>query len=159
MSNGREEQRNKRFLKKKMQLNFEKNKNNDVKDKNILKFARQQKSSGRLSMDDLKSAKKEFKKLSPGEKKARFGESDDYQDMVAKKLKIGMGDLFGAIDKRLPLMKDPGYGLAPTQGRPNTKAVLDSSGKPVKNLTQKRSRGGMNEDGVVDLTTEMVIDE
>jgi hypothetical protein len=159
MSNGREEQRNKRFLKKKMQLNFEKNKNNDVKDKNILKFARQQKSSGRLSMDDLKSAKKEFKKLSPGEKKARFGESDDYQDMVAKKLKIGMGDLFGAIGQRMPLMKDPGYGLAPTQRRSNTKAVLDSSGKPVENLTQKRSRGGMNEDGVVDLTTEMVIDE
>jgi hypothetical protein len=47
----------------------------------------------------------------------------------------------------------------PPERRSNTKPVLDSSGKPVENLTQKRSRGGMSEDGVIDLTTEMVIDE
>jgi hypothetical protein len=156
MSNGREEERNKRFKKRKMELIFEKNKNSDVKDKNILKFARQQKGSGRLSMDDLKSAEKEFKKLSPGEKKARFGESDDYQDMVAKKLKIGMGELFGTAPNRF--LRKAIQGMPPER-RSNTKPVLDSSGKPVENLTQKRSRGGMSEDGVIDLTTEMVIDE
>ena len=131
-----------------------------MKDKNILKFARQQKSSGRLSMDDLKSAEKEFKKLSPGEKKARFGESDDYQDMVAKKLKIGMGELFGTAPRILqrPLRKMP---PPPTPGRrSNTKAVLDSSGKPVKNLRQAKKQGGQfQEVDVMDLTTEMVIDE
>ena len=39
--------------------------------------------------------------------------------------------------------------------RPTKKQVLDSSGKPVKNLTQDMADGGE----VFDLTTEMVIDE
>jgi hypothetical protein len=131
-----------------------------TKNKNILKFARQQKSSGRLSMDDLKSAEKEFKKLSPGEKKARFGESDDYQDMVQNKLKIGMGELFSTapriLQRTLRRMSPP-----QTPGnRPSTKPVLDSSGKPVKNLRQAAKQGGQFEEvDVMDLTTEMVIDE
>ena len=107
-------------------------------------------------MDDVAAAKNAIKKMSPGEKKARFGESDDYQDMVAKKLKIGMGELFGTAPNRFLRKAIKGM---PPERRSNTKPVLDSSGKPVENLTQKRSRGGMNEDGVVDLTTEMVIDE
>jgi hypothetical protein len=155
MSNGREEERNKRFKKRKMELIFEKNKNGDVKDKNILKFAKQQKVSGRLNMDDIKAAEAALPKLSPGEKKARFGESDEYQDMVAKKLKIGLGGLLGTAPK---FLQRTIQGMPPER-RLNKKPVLDSSGKPVENLTQNRSRGGMNEDGVIDLTTEMVIDE
>ena len=36
-------------------------------------FAKQQKPTGRVNVEDLESAKKAIKKLSPGEKKARFG--------------------------------------------------------------------------------------
>ena len=127
-----------------------------VKNKNILKFARQRKKSGRINMDDIKAAEAALPKLSPGEKKARFGESDEYQDMVAKKLKIGLGGLLGTAPNRIlqrairkmPPPEAPGR-------RSNKKPVLDSSGKPVKNLTQDMADGGE----VFDLTTEMVIDE
>ena len=131
-----------------------------MKDKNILKFARQQKESGRLSMDDLKSAEKEFKKLSPGEKKARFGEMDDYQNMVAKKLEAGMKEMIGGIGKRMMRVPDLGLGPQPRRNKLGTKAVLDSKGKPVKNLRQTAKQGGQfKEVDVMDLTTEMVIDE
>ena len=162
MSNGREEERNRRLKKSKMELLFEKNKNNSgnskIKDKNIIKFARQQKGSGRLSMDDLKFAEKEFKKLSPGEKKARFGEMDDYQNMVAKKLEAGMEGLMQGFKPRM--LRQP-FGLPQMKrGELGTKPVLDSKGKPVENLRQKAKQGGQfQEVDVVDLTTEMVIDE
>ena len=131
-----------------------------MKDKNILKFARQQKESGRLSMDDLKSAEKEFKKLSPGEKKARFGEMDDYQNMVAKKLEAGMKEMIGGIGKRMMRVPDLGLGPQPRRNKLGTKPVLDSKGKPVKNLRQTAKQGGQfKEVDVMDLTTEMVIDE
>ena len=131
-----------------------------MKDKNILKFARQQKESGRLSMDDLKSAEKEFKKLSPGEKKARFGEMDDYQNMVAKKLEAGMKEMIGGIGKRMMRVPDLGLGPQPRRNKLGTKPVLDSKGKPVKNLRQTAKQGGQfKEVDVTDLTTEMVIDE
>jgi hypothetical protein len=131
-----------------------------IKDKRILEFARQQKGSGRLNTDDLIAAEKEFKKLSPGERKARFVEMDDYQDMVANRLKAGMGELFGTAPKILQrsIRKMP---PPPTQGRrSNTKPVLDSKGNIVKNLRQKAKQGGQfQEVDVIDLTTEMVIDE
>ena len=57
-----------------------------MSDENIIKLARERKKKGRINMDDVAAAKNAIKKMSPGEKKARFGESDDYQDMVAKKL-------------------------------------------------------------------------
>ena len=40
-----------------------------------IRFARQQKGSGRLNMDDVAAAKNVLKKMSPGEKKARFGKA------------------------------------------------------------------------------------
>ena len=131
-----------------------------IKDKNILKFARQQKPTGRLSMDDLISAEKEFKNLSPGEKKARFGEMDDYQNMVAKKLEAGMEGLMKGF--RPNLVRRPS-GLPPMKrGELGTKPVLDTKGKPVENLRQKATNkmsGGLQDVDVIDLTTEMVIDE
>jgi hypothetical protein len=139
------------------------NGNKTIKNKNILKLARQLKKTGRLQMSDINEAEKMFSKMAPGEKKARFGESDDYQDMVANKLRAGMGELFGAPPKILQtLTKDR---IQRPLRRPfrddGTKPVLDSSGKPVKNLRQKAAkRGGqIQEVDVVDLTTEMVIDE
>jgi hypothetical protein len=130
-----------------------------MSDENIIKLARERKKKGRINMDDVAAAKNAIKKMSPGEKKARFSESDDYQDMVAKKLKIGMGELFGTapriLQKTLRKMGPP-----PNRLRTNTKAVLDSQGKPVKNLRQAAKQGGQFEEvDVMDLTTEMVIDE
>ena len=136
--------------------------NKTIKNKNILKLARQLKKTGRLQMSDINEAEKMFNKMAPGEKKARFGESDDYQDMVANKLRVGMGELFGTAPKILQtLTKDR---IQRPLRRPfrddGTKAVLDSKGKPVKNLRQKAKQGGQfQEVDVIDLTTEMVIDE
>ena len=129
-----------------------------MKDKRILEFARQQKGSGRLDTDDLIAAEKEFKKLSPGERKARFGELDDYQNMVSNKLKAGMEGLMQGFKPRM--IRKP-FGLpAMKRGELGTKAVLDSKGKPVENLRQKAKQGGQYQEvDVVDLTTEMVIDE
>ena len=137
-----------------------------MKDKRILEFARQQKGEGRLSTDDLIAAEKEFKKLSPGERKARFGEMDDYQDMVANKLRAGMGELFGTAPSgifRQTLLRDRIQSPRQRQLRDDgTKPVLDSKGNIVKNLRQKATNkmsGGLQDVDVVDLTTEMVIDE
>ena len=131
-----------------------------MKDKRILEFARQQKRSGRLSMDDLKSAEKEFKKLSPGEKKARFGELDDYQNMVTNKLKAGMREMIGDVGRRIMRVPDLGFGPQGRRNKLGTKPVLDTKGNPVKNLRQAAKQGGQfQEVDVLDLTTEMVIDE
>ena len=131
-----------------------------TKDKRILEFARQQKGSGRLNTDDLNAAEKEFKKMSPGERKARFGEMDDYQDMVTKKLEAGMEGLLQAFKPRM--IRRP-FGLPQMKrGELGTKPVLDTKGKPVKNLRQaanNKMSGGLQDVDVVDLTTEMVIDE
>ena len=138
------------------------NGNKTIKNKNILKLARQLKKTGRLGDADINEAEKIFNKMAPGEKKARFGEMDDYQDMVAKRLKAGMGELFGAPPKILQTL--PKDRIQRPLRRPfrddGTKPVLDSSGKPVKNLRQKAKQGGQfQEVDVIDLTTEMVIDE
>ena len=134
------------------------NGNKTIKDKRILEFARQMKKSGRLNTDDLTAAEKEFKKLSPGERKARFGEMDDYQNMVSKKLEAGMEGLLQGFKPRM--IRRP-FDLPPLKrGELGTKAVLDTKGKPVKNLKQAAKQGGQfQEVNVVDLTTEMVIDE
>jgi hypothetical protein len=121
MSNGREEERNKRFKKKRIE--------------NLIL----EKSGGTISQNEL----------------------DSFQDMVQNKLKVGMGELFGTAPSRIlqrSLRKMP---PPPTPGRmSNTKAVLDSKGKPVKNLRQAAKQGGQFEEvDVMDLTTEMVIDE
>ena len=128
------------------------------KDKRIIEFARQMKKSGRLNTDDLTAAEKEFKKLSPGERKARFGEMDDYQNMVSKKLEAGMEGLLQGFKPRM--IRRP-FDLPPLKrGELGTKPVLDTKGKPVKNLRQAAKQGGQfQEVDVVDLTTEMVIDE
>ena len=134
-----------------------------VKNKNILKLARQLKKTGRLNTDDINEAEKVFNKMAPGEKKARFGESDDYQDMVANKLRAGMGELFGTAPSRILQTSFRDRIQKPIR-RPfrddGTKPVLDSKGKPVKNLRQAAKQGGQfQEVDVIDLTTEMVIDE
>ena len=128
------------------------------KDKRIIEFARQMKKSGRLDTDDTTAAEKEFKKLSPGERKARFGEMDDYQNMVSKKLEAGMEGLLQGFKPRM--IRRP-FDLPPLKrGELGTKPVLDTKGKPVKNLRQAAKQGGQfQEVDVVDLTTEMVIDE
>ena len=120
MSNGREEERNKRFKKKRIE--------------NLIL----QKSGGTISQNEL----------------------DSFQDMVQNKLEVGMGELFNTAPKilqrtlrKMPPPQTPG-------SRPNTKPVLDSSGKPVKNLRQAAKQGGQFEEvDVMDLTTEMVIEE
>jgi hypothetical protein len=100
--------------------------------------------------------------MAPGEKKARFGEIDDYQDMVANKLRAGMGELFGAPARILKTslrdrIQSPRQRSLRDDG---TKPVLDSKGNIVKNLRQAAKQGGQfQEVDVVDLTTEMVIDE
>ena len=131
-----------------------------VKNKNILKLARQLKTSGRLGTGDLRAAEAALLKMSPGERKARFGEMDDYQNMVAKKLEAGMEGLMKGFRPNpvrrpfdLPQMK---------RGELGTKPVLDTKGKPVENLRQKATNkmsGGLQDVDVIDLTTEMVIDE
>ena len=139
------------------------NGNKTTKNKNILKLARQLKKTGRLNTDDINEAEKVFNKMAPGEKKARFGESDDYQDMVANKLRAGMGELFGTAPSRILQTSFRDRIQKPIR-RPfrddGTKPVLDSKGKPVKNLRQAAKQGGQfQEVDVIDLTTEMVIDE
>ena len=139
------------------------NGNKTTKNKNILKLARQLKKTGRLNTDDINEAEKVFNKMAPGEKKARFGESDDYQDMVANKLRASMGELFGTAPSRILQTSFRDRIQKPIR-RPfrddGTKPVLDSKGKPVKNLRQAAKQGGQfQEVDVIDLTTEMVIDE
>ena len=139
------------------------NEDKTVKDKNIIKLARQLKTTGRLSTDDTDAAEKALLKLSPGERKARFGEMDDYQNMVANKLRAGMGELFGTAPSRILQTSFRDRIQKPIR-RPfrddGTKPVLDSKGKPVKNLRQAAKQGGQfQEVDVIDLTTEMVIDE
>ena len=129
-----------------------------VKNKNIFKLARQLKTSGRLGTGDLRAAEAALLKMSPGEKKARFGEMDDYQNMVSKKLEAGMEGLLQGFKPRM--IRRP-FDLPPLKrGELGTKPVLDTKGKPVKNLRQAAKQGGQfQEVDVVDLTTEMVIDE
>ena len=140
------------------------NGNKTIKNKNILKLARQLKKAGRLEDADINEAEKMFNKMAPGEKKARFGEMDDYQNMVAKRLKAGMGELFGTAPSgifRQTLTRDRIQSPRQRQLRDDgTKPVLDSKGNIVKNLRQKAKQGGQfQEVDVIDLTTEMVIDE
>ena len=131
-----------------------------VKNKNILKLARQLKKTGRLEDADVNEAEKMFNKMAPGEKKARFGEMDDYQNMVAKKLEAGMKEMIGGIGKRMMSVPDLGLGPQPSRNKLGSKTVLDTKGKTVKNLKQAAKQGGQfQEVDVVDLTTEMVIDE
>ena len=139
------------------------NGNKPTKNKNILKLARQLKKTGRLNTDDINEAEKVFNKMAPGEKKARFGESDDYQDMVANKLRASMGELFGTAPSRILQTSFRDRIQKPIR-RPfrddGTKPVLDTKGKPVKNLRQKAKQGGQfQEVDVVDLTTEMEVNE
>ena len=102
--------------------------------------------------------------MEPGEKKARFGEVTDYNDMVTNKLKAGLGKLFGPAPD--DLFRRPVRRIL-NDDRPTrrtfgdgTKPVLDSKGNIVKNLRQKAKQGGQfQEVDVIDLTTEMVIDE
>ena len=138
------------------------NEDKTVKDKNIIKLARQLKKTGRLNTDDINEAEKVFNKMAPGEKKARFGESDDYQDMVANKLRAGMGELFGTAPSKIlqPSFRRIQKPIRRPFRDDGTKPVLDTKGKPVKNLRQAAKQGGQfQEVDVVDLTTEMVIDE
>ena len=136
------------------------NGNKTIKNKNILKLARQLKKTGRLEDADINEAEKMFNKMAPGEKKARFGEMDDYQNMVAKKLEAGMKEMIGGIGKRMMSVPDLGLGPQPSRNKLGTKPVLDTQGNPVKNLRQAAKQGGQfQEVDVVDLTTEMVIDE
>ena len=139
------------------------NGNKTTKNKNILKLARQLKKTGRLEDADINEAEKVFNKMAPGEKKARFGESDDYQDMVANKLRAGMAEFLGTAPSRILQTSFRDRIQKPIR-RPfrddGTKPVLDSKGKPVKNLRQAAKQGGQfQEVDVIDLTTEMVIDE
>tara|TARA_Y100001938_G_scaffold98141_1_gene134308 strand:+ start:169 stop:576 length:408 start_codon:yes stop_codon:yes gene_type:complete len=132
--------------------------------KNILKLARQIKKTGRLNKDDIDEAVEMFSEMEPGEKKARFGEVTDYNDMVTNKLKAGLGKLFGPAPD--DLFRRPVRRIL-NDDRPTrrtfgdgTKPVLDSKGNIVKNLRQKAKHGGQfQEVDVIDLTTEMVIDE
>ena len=139
------------------------NGNKTIKNKNILKLARQLKKTGRLEDADINEAEKMFNKMAPGEKKARFGESDDFQDMVQNKLKTAMGELFGTAPPRILKTLTRDRIQPPIQKRfrrDGTKPVLDSKGNIVKNLRQKAKQGGQfQEVDVIDLTTEMVIDE
>ena len=94
-----------------------------------------------------------LKKLTPAE-----NELDSYNkfvEKVADSLNLGPSGL----GKRPPeIFTKAVLSQPPVQRfRKNKKPVLDSSGKPVKGLTQ--STGGVNNVDVVDLTTEMVIDE
>ena len=138
------------------------NGNKTIKNKNILKLARQLKTSGRLSTGDTDAAEKALLKMSPGERKARFGEMDDYQNMVANKLRAGMGELFGTAPSKI--LQTSFRRIQKPIRRPfrddGTKPVLDTKGKPVKNLRQKAKQGGQfQEVDVVDLTTEMEVNE
>ena len=138
------------------------NGNKTIKNKNILKLARQLKKTGRLEDADVNEAEKMFNKMAPGEKKARFGEMDDYQNMVANKLRAGMGELFGTAPSKV--LQTSFRRIQKPIRRPfrddGTKPVLDSKGKPVKNLRQKAKQGGQfQEVDVVDLTTEMEVNE
>ena len=137
-----------------------------VKNKNILKLARQIKTTGRLNTKDLEAAKAALPKMSPGERKARFGEMDDFQNMVQNKLKAGMGELFSTAPSaifRQTLTKDRIQSPRQRQLRDDgTKPVLDSKGNIVKNLRQKATNkmsGGLQDVDVVDLTTEMEVNE
>ena len=129
MSNGRgsKEERNKKL----------------EKNKKILEFARSIKSSGRLNTGDLKAAENELDSY------------NKFVEKVADSLNLGPSGL----GKRPPeIFTKAVLSQPPVQRfRKNKKPVLDSSGKPVKGLTQ--STGGVNNVDVVDLTTEMVIDE
>ena len=136
------------------------NGNKTTKNKNILKLARQLKKTGRLNTDDINEAEKVFNKMAPGEKKARFGELDDYQNMVTNKLKAGMREMIGDVGRRMMRVPDLGFGPQGRRNKLGTKPVLDTKGNPVKNLRQAAKQGGQfQEVDVLDLTTEMVIDE
>jgi len=113
----------------------------------------------------------EFKKFNKKilDKIKKESESDDFQDMVQNKLKAGMGELFRTSPEKLmkgfkpkKMMRKP-FDLPPLKrGELGTKPVLDTKGKPVENLRQKATNkmsGGLQDVDVIDLTTEMVIDE
>tara|TARA_R100000697_G_scaffold120327_1_gene145379 strand:- start:375 stop:824 length:450 start_codon:yes stop_codon:yes gene_type:complete len=147
-----------------------------TRDKNILKLARQRKGNARLSADDLKFAEREFNKMSPGEKKARFGEDkkknkfgprptgglnnelDSFQNMVQNKLKVGLGNLFQGVEMG-PL--GPFKKVTPKKFKDVKKKVLKakgaSPGRIKAEFGTEMSRGG--EVDVVDLTTEMEVNE
>ena len=95
-------------------------------------------------------------KLSP----AQENELDSYNkfvEKVADSLSLGPSGLGKRPPKILFERNTPAtLGPAPERFRKNRKKpVLDSSGKPVKNLKQDMADGGQ----VFDMTTEMVIDE
>ena len=109
----------------------------------------------------------EFKKFNKKiiDKIKKESESDDFQDMVQNKLKAGMGELFATSPSaifRQTLRKDRLQKPIRPFRDDGTKPVLDTKGNPVKNLRQKATNkmsGGLQDVDVVDLTTEMVIDE
>ena len=114
------------------------------KNKKILEFARQLKKTGRLNTDDVRAAENELDSY------------NKFVEKVADSLNLGpsgLGKRPSEIITKAVLNQPPPQRFQ----KPTKKPVLDSSGKPVKGLTQ--STGGVNNVDVVDLTTEMVIDE
>ena len=95
----------------------------------------------------------------PGKKSPAENELDSYNKFV-EKVADGLGVSPSGLGKRPSVILTKAVlSQPPVQRfkRPTKKPVLDSSGKPVKGLTQ--STGGVNNVDVVDLTTEMGIDE
>ena len=111
-------------------------------------------SNGRGTKDKNKKAGPmgRLKKLTPAE-----NELDSYNKFV-EKVADSLGVSASGLGKRAPeILTKAVLSQPPVQRfkRPTKKPVLDSSGKPVKNLVQDMAGGGE----VLDLSTEMVIDE
>ena len=151
MSNGRgsKEERNKRFQKSKLELIFDKRGNKSINQKDLNKMLG---ASGKVLQETLTKAGKNmgdlFKELEAGTKES-------------KENGAGFKDAFMRPNILQQLPKDR---IQPPKPKPfgddGTKPVLDSKGNIVKNLRQKALRGGQFQDvDVVDLTTEVVIDE
>ena len=149
MSNGRgsKEERNKRFQKSKLELIFEKNKKSDKDLNKILE------ESGKALQGTLTKTGKNmgdlFRELEIGTKESKENGAG-FKDALGKRPDI--------------LQQLPKDRIQPPKQRPfrddMTKPVRDSKGNIVKNLTQKAMRGGQFQDvDIVDLTTEVVIDE
>ena len=158
-----------------------------IKNKNILTLARQLKKTGRLNVDDITEAEKMFNRMAPGEKKARFGEEEKKMSNGRGKLMNKKGSGIGAVAGSIPmtggalgmagsrvkqlldeLAKETEASKKNVMGIDKITGSLPGAGRAASKIVEgttnllkskKQKRGGMNTDGVVDLTTEMVIDE
>ena len=151
MSNGRgsKEERNKRFQKSKIERLIL-NRDTKPSDKDLSKILEE---SGKKLQETLTKSGKNmgdlFRELEIGTKESKENGAG---------FKDALGERPGILQQ---LSRDR---IQPPKQRPfrddGTKPVLDSKGNIVKNLRQKAMRGGQfQEVDVIDLTTEMVIDE